>query len=45
MLFFVVYFFAILILIGHFTGWLAQRNLEWLTILLAILIFPAVIFL
>ncbi len=45
MWFVVFYVLAILILIAHFTGWLAQRNLEWLVLLLAVLIFPAVIFL
>ncbi len=45
MLFFVFYILAILVLIAHFTGWLAKRDLEWLVIVLAILIFPAVIYL
>jgi len=45
MLFIVFYLFAILILIAHFTGWLARRNLDWVVIVLAALIFPAVIFL
>ena len=44
MWFFVFYILAILILIAHFTGWLARRNIEWLVIVLAVLIFPAVIF-
>ena len=45
MLFFVFYILAIVILIGHFTGWLARHNLEWIVIVLAVLIFPAVILL
>ncbi len=45
MLFFIFYILAILILIAHFTGWLARQNLEWIVIVLAILIFPAVIYL
>ena len=39
------YIVAIVILILHFTGWLAERNLEWLVFVLAVAVFPAVIFL
>lgn len=39
------YVVAIVILILHFTGWLKRHNLEWLVIVLAIAVFPAVIFL
>jgi hypothetical protein len=36
---------AITILIMHFTGFLARHNLEWLVLLLAVAVFPAVIYL
>ena len=39
------YVVAIVILILHFTGWLKRHNLEWIVIVLAIAVFPAVIFL
>ncbi|MFK8067192.1 MAG: hypothetical protein AB8D52_03010 [Gammaproteobacteria bacterium] len=45
MWFAVFYVLAILVLIAHFSGWLARRNLEWVVLLLGILVFPAVIFL
>lgn len=45
MLFTIFYLAAIVILIAHFTGWLASHNLEWLLLALAVLVFPAVIFL
>lgn len=34
---------AVIILILHFTGWLRRNNLEWLVLVAAISIFPAVI--
>jgi hypothetical protein len=34
---------AVVILILHFTGWLRRNNLEWLVLVVAISIFPAVI--
>jgi len=45
MLFALFYVVAILILILHFTGFLARNNLEWLVLLLAVAVFPAVIYL
>ena len=39
------YVAAITILVLHFTGWLARRNLEWLVLVLAVSVFPAVIYL
>jgi hypothetical protein len=45
MLFALFYVVAILILVMHFTGFLARRNLEWLVLVLAIAVFPAVIYL
>ena len=45
MLFAIYYVFAILVLILHFTGFLARRNLEWLLYVVAVSVFPAVIYL
>ena len=45
MLFALFYVLAITILIMHFTGFLARHNLEWLVLLLAAPVFPAVIYL
>ena len=45
MAFIVFYIVAIIILILHFTGWLKRNNLEWLILLLAVAVFPVVIFL
>jgi hypothetical protein len=39
------YVVAIIILILHFTGFLARQNLEWLVLVLAVTVFPAVIYL
>jgi hypothetical protein len=39
------YLAAIAILVLHFTGFLARHNLEWLVLVLAISVFPAVIYL
>lgn len=45
MLFAVYYVLAIAVLILHFTGVLARRNLEWLVYVFALTVFPAVFFL
>jgi hypothetical protein len=45
MWFILYYILAITILILHFTGFLARRNLEWLVLALAVTVFPAVIYL
>jgi hypothetical protein len=45
MAFYAFYVIAIVILILHFTGWLKRNNLEWLVLVLAVAVFPAVIFL
>lgn len=45
MLFALFYIFAILVLVLHFTGFLARRNMEWLVLVVAAAVFPAVIFL
>ncbi|MDP5240456.1 hypothetical protein Q9Q94_13010 [Uliginosibacterium sp. 31-16] len=36
------YVVAIVVLILHFTGFLARRKLEWLLYVLALTVFPAV---
>lgn len=43
MLFYIGSVIAVTILILHFTGWLRRNNLEWLVLVAAISIFPAVI--
>lgn len=45
MAFYAFYVIAIIILILHLTGWLKRRNLEWLILVLAVAVFPVVIFL
>lgn len=45
MLLILFYVIAITILILHFTGFLARNNLEWLVLVLAVSIFPTVIYL
>ncbi len=45
MAFYAFYVIAIIILILHFTGWLRRNGLEWLVLVLAIAVFPVVIFL
>lgn len=45
MLFILYYVVAITILILHFTGFLARHNLEWLVLVIAATVFPAVYFL
>ncbi len=39
------YLSAIAILVLHFTGFLARHNIEWLVLVLAVAVFPAVIYL
>lgn len=39
------YVTAITVLALHFTGFLARQNLEWLVLVLAVSVFPAVIYL
>ncbi len=45
MLFWLYYLFAVVVLGAYFSGYLARRNLEWLMYLLAITVFPAMIYL
>ena len=39
------YVVALIVLALHFTGWLARKNLEWLVLVLAVAVFPAVLYL
>ncbi|MCX7163892.1 MAG: hypothetical protein WCI19_08130 [Betaproteobacteria bacterium] len=45
MLFILYYIFAIVVLVMHFTGFLARHNMDWLVLVLAVTVFPAVIYL
>jgi len=45
MLFILYYLVAVVILVLHFVGVLARFNLEWLVLVLAVTVFPAVIYL
>jgi hypothetical protein len=45
MAFYIFYLIAIAIIIAHFTGFLKRNNLEWLVLVLAVAVFPAVLFL
>lgn len=45
MLFYAFYVIAGIILFLHFNGWLRRNNLEWLVLVLAAAVFPAVLFL
>lgn len=45
MWFILYYIVAITILVLHFTGVLARYNLEWLILVLAVTVFPAVLYL
>jgi len=45
MFFILYYLIAITILVLHFTGFLARHNLEWLVLVLAVTVFPAVLYL
>jgi len=45
MLLLVYYVIAITVLVLHFTGWLRYHNLEWLVLVLAVTVFPAVLYL
>ena len=45
MAFYAFYVIAAIVLILHFTGWLQRNNLEWTILVLAVAVFPVVIFL
>ncbi len=38
------YLVAITVIVLHFTGWLAEHDLEWLVYVMAVLVFPVVSF-
>jgi hypothetical protein len=44
-LFGMFYLIAIAVLILHFTGWLAERNLVCIVYVIAVLVFPVVLYL
>jgi hypothetical protein len=45
-MFFAIYYLAaITVLVLHFTGFLARNNLEWLVLVVAASVIPAVIYL
>ncbi len=44
-LFALFYLVAIVVVILHFTGWLEDHNIEWLVFVMALMVFPVVIFL
>lgn len=45
-IFFALFYLAgIIVVILHYTGWLEERNIEWVVYVMAVAIFPAVIFL
>jgi hypothetical protein len=39
MLFYIVYILSVVVLILHFTGFLARRNLDWVVLVAAVAIF------
>jgi len=45
MWFVLYYLVAIVVMVMHFTGLLARYNVEWLMLVLAVTVFPAVIYL
>lgn len=45
MLSLIFYAIALVIVVLHFTGFLKNHNLEWLVLVVAVAIFPVVIFL
>lgn len=45
MLFYAFYVIAAVVLVLHFTGWLKRNRLEWLVLVVAVAVFPVVIFL
>ncbi len=43
MFFYIASVAAVVVLFLHFTGWLRRNNLEWLVLVMAVSIFPAVV--
>lgn len=44
-LFGLFYLAAIAVVILHYTGWLAEHDLQWLAYVMAVLVFPVVLLL
>jgi predicted ABC-type exoprotein transport system permease subunit len=44
-LFVLFYLVAIGVIVAHYTGWLEDHGLEWLVYVIAVLVFPVVLFL
>ena len=38
------YVAAIIVIVLHYTGWLADRGLEWIVFVIAVLLFPMLYF-
>ncbi len=45
MLLILYYVFAITVIVLHYTGFLARRNLQWLVWVVAVTVIPAILFL
>ena len=45
MLLILYYVFAISVIVLHYTGFLARRNLQWLVWVVAVTVIPAILFL
>ncbi|MFT5427010.1 MAG: hypothetical protein ACI9ZT_001959 [Gammaproteobacteria bacterium] len=43
MVFYIVYAVAIAILVLHFMGWFARRNMEWIVLLSPVAVFAVII--
>ncbi|NOG60485.1 MAG: hypothetical protein HND53_08310 [Proteobacteria bacterium] len=39
MLFYIVYILSVIVLVLHFTGFLARRNMDWVVLVAAVAIF------
>ena len=45
MFFYAFYVVALLVVLLHYTGWLARHRLEWLVYVIAVSVMPVVLFL
>lgn len=43
MVFYIVYALAVVVLILHFTGFLARRNLEWIVLTAPVAVFAVIV--
>jgi len=43
MIFYITCVLALVVLILHFTGWLARRNMEWVVLLAPVAVFAVII--